>query len=109
MPRIFTHTADAATGPTTGCRPLGLKPKEVPLENLSLSRTLGAAPVVSLQITRREPFKYRFHGKRHLPVAAERATGDEGETYVEGLPESRVREFLEKLTSVPTDRTTRAF
>jgi hypothetical protein len=82
MPRIFTPRP----APPPDADPLGLKPKQVPLENLSLSRTLEAAPVVSLQITRREPFKYRFHGKRPLPIAAERATGDEGETYVEGLP-----------------------
>jgi AraC family transcriptional regulator len=92
------------------------------LRNLSLTRILEAAPAVdfapasiamrefagwsglqveTLHITRRQPFEHRFHGRRHLLFAAERATRDHGETYVEGLPASRLREFSGTLTFVP--------
>jgi AraC family transcriptional regulator len=61
----------------------------------------GGLQVETLQITRREPFEHRFHGRRHLLFAAERASHYGGETYVEGSPGSRLRELSGKLTFVP--------
>jgi AraC family transcriptional regulator len=57
--------------------------------------------VETLQVTRREPFEYRFLGNRHLLIAAERAAHTDGKTYIEGLPESRLLEFSGTLTFVP--------
>lgn len=51
--------------------------------------------------TRYEPFEYRFNGPYHLLIASERAQRRDGETLVEGLPKSTLRDFTHKLTFVP--------
>jgi AraC family transcriptional regulator len=55
----------------------------------------------SVEIVRHEPFDYRFQSSRHLLIAAERAARYEGETSVDGLPKSHLREFSGKLTFIP--------
>jgi len=57
--------------------------------------------VETFQMTQREPFEYRFHGNRHLLIAAEVAARDDGETCVEGLPKSRLSELSGNLTFIP--------
>jgi AraC family transcriptional regulator len=49
----------------------------------------------------RVPFDYRFKSDRHLLIMAEQAARDDGETLVEGLARSTLREFSGKLTFVP--------
>jgi AraC family transcriptional regulator len=51
--------------------------------------------------TRCEPFEYRFNGPSHLLIASERAQRRDGESVVEGLPRSMLRDFTHKLTFVP--------
>jgi AraC family transcriptional regulator len=51
--------------------------------------------------TRYEPFEYHFSGPYHLLIASERAQRHDGETVVEGLPRSTLRDFTHKLTFVP--------
>jgi len=53
------------------------------------------------EATQREPFQYKYSGDRHLLIAAETASRQDGETYVEGLPKSTLREFSGKLTLIP--------
>src|SRR6204780_5814102 len=61
----------------------------------------GAIQADTVKITRRETFEYGFQTPRHLLIAYERAERHEGETLIEGLPKSRLREFNCKLSFVP--------
>jgi AraC family transcriptional regulator len=57
--------------------------------------------VETIQIMRREPFEYGFRAPCHLLIAAELAERYDGESFVEGLPRSTLRDFTHKLTFVP--------
>jgi AraC family transcriptional regulator len=61
----------------------------------------GAIQADTVKITRRETFECRFQARRHLLIAYERAERHEGETLIEGLPKSTLREFNCKLSFVP--------
>src|SRR6266446_7495521 len=61
----------------------------------------GAIQADSVRVTRRETFEYGFQARRHLLVAYERAERHDGETLIEGLPKSTLREFNCKLSLVP--------
>src|SRR6195952_5486258 len=61
----------------------------------------GAIQVDTVRVTRRETFEYSFQARRHLLIAYERAERDDGETLIEGLPKSTLREFNCKLSFVP--------
>src|ERR1700730_19240494 len=63
--------------------------------------TWGAVQADNVRITRRETFEYGFQERRHLLIAYERAERDDGETLIEGLPKSTLREFNCKLSVVP--------
>jgi AraC family transcriptional regulator len=55
----------------------------------------------TVQVTRHTPFEYGFRAPCHLLIAAELAERYDGETFVEGLPRSTLRDFTQKLTFVP--------
>jgi AraC family transcriptional regulator len=57
--------------------------------------------VETVQVTRHTPFEYGFRAPCHLLIAAELAERYDGETFVEGLPRSTLRDFTHKLTFVP--------
>jgi AraC family transcriptional regulator len=57
--------------------------------------------VETVQVTRHMPFEYGFRAPYHLLIAAELAERYDGETFVEGLPRSTLRDFTHKLTFVP--------
>ena len=57
--------------------------------------------VETVQVTRHTPFEYGFRAPCHLLIAAELAERYDGETFVEGLPRSTLRDFTQKLTFVP--------
>ena len=61
----------------------------------------GAIQADTVKVIRRETFEYRFQARRHLLVAYERAERHDGETHIEGLPKSTLREFNCKLSFVP--------
>ena len=85
-----------ASSPTIEFSPSGLVRRQ-----LASWRGLRAETV---QVTSKEPFEYRFRASCHLLIASERAERDDGETFVEGLPKSRLRNFSGKLTLVPAGR-----
>jgi len=58
-----------------------------------------AAEIV--QATRHEKVEFRFRAPFHLLVAYEQGVRCDGETLVEGLPRSRLRDVKRKLTFVP--------
>ena len=55
----------------------------------------------TVEVMRHKPFEYRFRAPCHLLIAAELAERYDGETFVEGLPRSTLRNFTGKLTFVP--------
>jgi AraC family transcriptional regulator len=61
-----------------------------------------AAEIV--QATRRERLEFRFHGARHLLALCEQGVRSDGDTFVEGLPRSTLRDVTRKLTFVPAGR-----
>lgn len=65
------------------------------------SGSWGAVSVEAIEATRREAFDYRFKSARHLLIMSERAARDDGESLVEGLPKSHLREFSHKMTLIP--------
>ena len=61
----------------------------------------GAIPADNVRVTRRETFEDGFQARRHLLIAYERAERHDGETLIDGLPKSTLREFNCKLSFVP--------
>ena len=61
----------------------------------------GVVQADAVKVTRRETFEDAFQARRHLLIAYERAERDDGETHIEGLPKSTLREFNCKLSLVP--------
>jgi len=61
----------------------------------------GAIQADTVKVTQRRTFEYGFQARRHLLIAYERAERHEGETLIEGLPKSTLREFNCKLSYVP--------
>jgi AraC family transcriptional regulator len=57
--------------------------------------------VETVQVMRHKPFEYGFRAPWHLLIAAELGERYDGETLVEGLPRSTLRDFSHKLTFVP--------
>ncbi|HEX9489087.1 MAG TPA: hypothetical protein VF930_02310, partial [Stellaceae bacterium] len=55
----------------------------------------------NVQVTRHDPFEYEFRAPFHVLIAYERASRVAGETFLEGLPRSSLRDFSRKLTFVP--------
>jgi AraC family transcriptional regulator len=91
-----------------GVRPSGFRsspPSIVDISPPDIARrritNWGAIQADTVRITRRETFEYGFQAPRHLLIAYERAERHEGETLIEGLPKSRLREFNCKLSFVP--------
>jgi AraC family transcriptional regulator len=58
-----------------------------------------AAEVV--QATRREKLEFRFCAPLHLLAVCDQGMRSDGDTFVEGLPRSRLRDVARKLTFVP--------
>jgi AraC family transcriptional regulator len=58
----------------------------------------------TIQIISHDYFEYSFQQQRHLLVAVEQGARYDGETFVEGLPASTVRNYSHKLIFVPAGR-----
>jgi AraC family transcriptional regulator len=61
----------------------------------------GAIQADTVKVTRRETFEYGFRARRHLLILYERAERHDGETLIEGLPKSTLRDFNCRLSFVP--------
>lgn len=61
----------------------------------------GAIQADAVKVIRRETFEYGFQARRHLLIVYERAERHDGETLIEGLPKSTLREFNCRLSFVP--------
>jgi len=60
--------------------------------------------VETIQLIKHEYFAYSFRQPRHLLVAVEQGARYDGETSIEGLPTSTVRNYSNKLIFVPAGR-----
>jgi AraC family transcriptional regulator len=58
----------------------------------------------TVQIISHEQFEYRFKQQYHLLIAVEQGVRYDGETFVEGLPKSTLRNYSRKLIFVPAGR-----
>jgi AraC family transcriptional regulator len=91
-----------------GSSPSGLRSSQRTIVEISpphivRRRLMNWGPIQAdtVKVSRREMFEYGFQARRHLLVAYERAERHEGETLIEGLPKSTLREFNCKLSFVP--------
>lgn len=66
--------------------------------------TWCGAAAEAIQITRRERFEHWAHTPYHLLIATERARRRDGETVLEGLPRSTLRNISRKLILIPAGR-----
>jgi AraC family transcriptional regulator len=57
-----------------------------------------------IQVISHAHFEYSFQQQRHLLVAVEQGARYHGETFVEGLPKSTIRNYSRKLIFVPAGR-----
>jgi len=55
----------------------------------------------TVEVSQRDPFEYAYEAQCHLLIASEQGARYEGETSVEGLPTSTLRDLSRKLTFVP--------
>lgn len=74
-------------------------PSEVVLRR---SAAWSGLNVETVQITEHKTYEYQFRGPCHLLIAAELGERYEGETVLDGLPRSTLRNFSRKLTFVPS-------
>jgi AraC-like DNA-binding protein len=73
-----------------------------PPEAVSRRTVTGHGTVTeSVQVTSRSKVQYRFRAPMHLLVMHEKGERRDGETFVEGLPPSTLRNLERKLTFVP--------
>ena len=68
------------------------------------SLTSRGMTVELVQVTRPGKIEFRYCGPAHLLVVSERGARMEAQTYVEGLPQSSLRETAHKLILVPAGR-----
>ncbi|MGY4474530.1 helix-turn-helix domain-containing protein [Bradyrhizobium sp. USDA 3364] len=98
----------ASSVQSTPNQPAALPPPPRPLVNISppeiaerRSTTWSGFRGETVQIMRHTQFEYGFRAPWHLLIAAEVAERYDGESFVEGLPRSTLRDFTHKLTFVP--------
>ena len=61
----------------------------------------GGIAAEIVQATRREKLEFRFRAPLHLLTVCDQGVRSDGDTFVEGLPRSRLRDVRRKLTLVP--------
>ncbi len=94
-----TEPARPTTGvPCSPCSSVSFSPPNIANRRVT---DWGAIRADTVHITRRERFEYGYQAPCHLLIAAERSERDAGETLIEGLPKSSLRDLSRKLSFVP--------
>src|SRR5882757_7038631 len=75
-----------------------ISPSEILRRN---SASWSGFHVETVQVTQHTPFEYGFRAPCHLLIVPELGERYDGETFVEGLPRSTLRDFTRKLIFVP--------
>jgi AraC family transcriptional regulator len=81
-----------------GCAPMRFTPSDIAQRDVAHWTGIDAETV---SLVRCEPYEYQLQSSCHLLVMAEQADRDDGETQVEGLPTSTLRNVSGTLTFVP--------
>ncbi|MEA2994814.1 MAG: AraC family transcriptional regulator [Alphaproteobacteria bacterium] len=84
--------------PCSSCSSVSFSPTNIANRRVT---DWGAIRADTVHITRRERFEYGYQAPCHLLIAAERSERDAGETLIEGLPKSSLRDLSRKLSFVP--------
>jgi len=84
--------------PSSLLRIVDISPPDIARRQLA---NWGRIQADNVRIIRRETFEDGFKAQRHLLIAYERAERHDGETLIEGLPKSTLREFNCRLSFVP--------
>jgi len=87
-----------AVTPRVGCEPVAFKPSDIAHRHVT---TWNGVKADAVTIVRREPFEYHLSAGCHLLIMAEHVERDDGETIVEGLPKSTLRNMSGRLSFVP--------
>src|SRR5882762_6934436 len=77
-----------------------ISPSEILRRN---SASWSGFHVETVQVTQHTPFEYGFRAPCHLLFVPELGERYDGETFVEGLPRSTLRDFTRKLIFVPAE------
>ncbi len=107
MPSVGRISAFGAllADPVEGSRNAGLAESGVHISPADIAKRLAASwngmSAEIVQVTRREKLEFRFRAKSHLLVVHEQGARSDGETVIDGLPRSTLRDFRHKLTFVP--------
>jgi AraC family transcriptional regulator len=84
--------------PCDECAPMRFTPSDIAQRSVAHWTGIDAETV---ELLRCEPFEYQLQSSCHLLVMAEHAERDEGETQVDGLPTSTLRDVSGTLSFVP--------
>jgi len=83
-----------------------ISPSEIVRRHSAAWSGLSVETVLAMQ---HSPLEYRFRAPCHLLIVVERGERYDGETFVEGLPRSTLRDFTHKLSLVPAGHEFRAW
>lgn len=89
----------STVAPTVTCTPVEFTPSDI--ARREITRWTGIK-MDRVEIVRREPFEYGASSACHLLIMVERGERDDGETLVEGLPKSTLRDVSGRLSFVPS-------
>jgi len=91
--------ANVSAKPGIACSPVEFTPSDIARHDIT---RWNGIKMDHVEIVRREPFEYGATSACHLLVMAERGERDDGETEVEGLPASTLRDISGRLSFVPS-------
>jgi AraC family transcriptional regulator len=91
-------SSESSASVSAAYNPVEFKPADIARRDVTRWHGLQMDAV---EIVRREPYEYGARAPCHLLIMAERGERDDGETQVEGLPRSTLRNFSGRLSFVP--------
>jgi AraC family transcriptional regulator len=104
---IAEYHAPAGLPPDLESRSIvDISPSEIVRRHSAAWPGLSVERVLAMQ---HSPLEYRFRAPCHLLIVVERGERYDGETFVEGLPRSTLRDFTHKLSLVPAGHEFRAW
>lgn len=104
---IAEYHAPAGLPPDLESRSIvDISPSEIVRRHSAAWSGLSVQTVLAMQ---HSPLEYRFRAPCHLLIVVERGERYDGETFVEGLPRSTLRDFTHKLSLVPAGHEFRAW
>jgi AraC family transcriptional regulator len=97
-PSLSDVRVSPGAAPCEGCTPVRFTPSDIAQRNVAHWTGIDAETV---SLVRCEPYEYQMLSACHMLVMAEHAEREDGETQVEGLPTSTLRNISGTLSFVP--------